>query len=135
VEDAAEHKEFIYIVDDESALGQMANTILSFRGYKARVFSDPVKALEHMQNAGNKPSLLITDCIMGTMNGLELIEHFKTALPSLKTILMSGTITDEFVQKCPVRPDRFIPKPYSADTLLNVVDELMEANSGESAGI
>jgi len=128
VDEPIQNKEFIYIVDDESALGQMANTILSFRGYRAHVFSDPAKALEHMQTAGIKPALLITDCIMGTMNGLELIEQFKKALPELKTILMSGTITQEFVQKCPIRPDRFIPKPYSADTLLNMVAELMEAD-------
>jgi len=126
---AVQDKEFIYIVDDESALGQMANTILSFRGYEARVFNDPVQALEHMQKAEKKPALLITDCIMGAMNGLELIEQFKKANPALKTILMSGTITNEFVEKCPVRPDRFIPKPYSADTLLNAVHALIDPKS------
>jgi len=134
VDEPAPNKEFIYIVDDESALGQMANTILGFRGYRARVFNDPAKALEHMQKSGAKPALLITDCIMGTMNGLELIEQFKKVLPELKTILMSGTITNEFVQKCPVRPDRFIPKPYSADTLLNTVEELMEATDRARQG-
>jgi DNA-binding NtrC family response regulator len=127
VDEIAQNKEFIYIVDDESALAQMANTILGFKGYRAHVFNDPAKAFEHMQNAGIKPALLITDCIMGSVNGLELIEQFKKVLPELKTILMSGTITNEFVEKCPVRPDRFIPKPYSADTLLNIVEELMAA--------
>ena len=117
--------ERIYIVDDESALGQMANTILSFRGYQASVFSDPAKALEHLQSSDRKPVLLITDCIMGSMSGIELIEECKKAVPGLKTILLSGTITDEFVQKCPVQPDRFIPKPYAADTLLDTVDELI----------
>ena len=120
--------ECIYIVDDESALGQMANTILSFRGYQASVFTDPSKALEHLQSANRKPILLITDCIMGSMSGIELIEQCKKAVPGLKTILLSGTITDEFVQKCAIQPDRFIPKPYAADTLLDTVDELIGRN-------
>jgi two-component system response regulator YesN len=119
-------EECIYIVDDESTLAQMANTILSFRGYRARIFNDPVKALEHLKSSPRKPSLLITDCIMGSLSGLELIEESKRAVPQLKTILMSGTITEEFVQKCSVVPDRFIPKPYAADTLLDMVDELMQ---------
>jgi len=120
-------------VDDESALAQMANTILSFRGYRARIFNDPNSALEFLEKAKIKPSLLITDCIMGSMNGLELIEAFKKLVPDLKTILMSGTITNDFVQKCPVIPDRFIPKPYPADLLLDAVDDLFRPNPDATA--
>jgi DNA-binding NtrC family response regulator len=115
----------IYIVDDEAALAQMANHILSLRGYQAAVFSDPAEALRHLKSSPTPAALLITDCVMGEMNGLELIEEFRKQVKDLRTILLSGTITDDFVRKCPTKPDRFIPKPYGADALLDTVDELM----------
>src|SRR5262245_1267066 len=117
----------IYIVDDESALAQMTNQVLSLRGYNAAVFDDPLKALEHLKSTPRDTVLLITDCIMGRMNGLELIEEFQKRVKNLRTILLSGTITDEFVQKCQVQPDRFLAKPYGTDALLEFVDELMTA--------
>jgi DNA-binding NtrC family response regulator len=130
MEPGTQPEECIYIVDDESALAQMASTILSFRGYRARVFNDPNSALKFLEESSIKPSLLITDCIMGSMNGLELIEEFKKAVPGIRTILMSGTISNEFVQRCPVTPDRFIPKPYPADLLLDAVDQLIKTDTG-----
>lgn len=130
MEPGTQPEECIYVVDDESALAQMVSTILSFRGYRPRVFNDPALALEFLEKAPTKPSLLITDCIMGSMNGLELIEKFKEAVPGIRTILMSGTITDEFVQGCPVTPDRFIAKPYPAKVLLDAVEQLIKPDTG-----
>lgn len=121
----------IYIVDDESALAQMACHILGLRGYQAKVFSDPNTALEHLNNHPADSLLLITDCIMGKMNGLELIELFQKKVKHLRTILLSGTVTGEFLEKCQVQPDRFLPKPYGADALLEAVDQLMGAASAE----
>jgi two-component system, cell cycle sensor histidine kinase and response regulator CckA len=115
----------IYIVDDEEALGEMAHQILALSGYEASVFSDPADALVAMRDATEKPVLLITDGMMGSMNGLELIEQFKKVVPAGKSILLSGTITDELMREHTVRPDRFIPKPYSADRLLRTVEELL----------
>ena len=62
---------------------------------------------------------------MGSMNGLELIEQFSKSVPDLRTILMSGTITDDFLQKCQLQPDRYLAKPYSAEVLLKAVEELL----------
>ena len=115
----------IYIVDDESALAQMNQSILGLRGHTAAVFNDPAKALEHLKKFPVESVLLITDCIMGSMNGLELIEEFQKHVKNLRTILLSGTITGEFLQKCQIQPDRFLAKPCDADALLDAVDELL----------
>jgi two-component system, cell cycle sensor histidine kinase and response regulator CckA len=119
----------IYIVDDESALASMAEQILGLGGYRATVFDDPAKALEEIKKSAKGSVLLITDCIMGKMNGLELIEEAQKHVKDLRTILLSGTITGEFVRKCQVQPDRFLAKPYAADKLLMLVDELAGASA------
>lgn len=115
----------IYVVDDESALAQMVKHILGLRGYEAEVFDNPRSALEHLKEHPADQVLLITDCVMGSMNGLELIEEFQRQVKQLRTILLSGTITSDFVQKCQVQPDRFLAKPYPADDLLTAVDDLL----------
>ena len=123
----------IYIVDDESALAEMASHILRVRGYDPAVFCDPVEALKSLKTAPAESVLLITDCIMGSMNGLELIEEFQKHVKHLRTILLSGTITDEFVQRCQVQPDRFLAKPYAADALLNAVDDLLASKASTNS--
>jgi DNA-binding NtrC family response regulator len=115
----------IYVVDDETVLAQMTSSLLGVQGLKPLVFNNPVKALDHIRNNPTDTALLITDCIMGPMNGLELIEEFQKVVANLRTILLSGTITNEFIKACQVQPDRFIPKPYASDTLLRAIDELM----------
>lgn len=121
----AERKAPIYIVDDEDALGQMAHEILSMHGYHTVVFSDPCAALESLRSAAEKPQLLITDGMMGPMNGLELIEEFKRLVPRGKAILVSGTITGDIVRDSSTQPDSFISKPYPADKLLRAVAGLL----------
>lgn len=115
----------IFLVDDEPTLAEMAEHILALRGYKATVFIDPVKALRQITARKTKPHLLITDYLMGCMNGLELIEEYKTIYPDGKTLLLSGTITDAQITNARVRPDLFLAKPYSADDLLKAVEELV----------
>lgn len=115
----------IYVVDDESALANLTNRVLELRGYKAAVFHSPAEAIANLKQNPSDHVLLITDCIMGKMNGLELIEEFAKRVKHLRTILLSGTITGEFVRNCQVQPDRFLSKPYGPDALLDAVEELL----------
>lgn len=116
----------IYIVDDESMLAEVAHLILSQEGYTTQVFVDPVEALSSFTRDEEKPRLLVTDCVMGGMDGLELIRRCREQDPALKTILLSGTVTAEFVEKQPVSPDRFIPKPYNVQVLIDAVNDLLD---------
>lgn len=117
----------IYIVDDEATLAEMAEQILALRGYKATVFTNPVKALKQLTSGKQKPHILITDYLMGCMNGLELIEEYKKVVPEGKALLMSGTITDDVRNAARIVPDRFLSKPYLAEDLLKAVDQLVKS--------
>jgi DNA-binding NtrC family response regulator len=124
-------KPLIYIVDDEELLGEMAEALLKTEGWDSTVFSNPEKALESFRSAEVRPKLLVTDCVMREMNGIELIKFCREVHPGLKAILLSGTVAEDYIRAQNTQPDRFIPKPYRAETLLKAVRDLME---GESAG-
>lgn len=117
----------VYIVDDESVLSEMLCDLLVLEGYPARWFSSSEVALKEFANASPRPRLLVTDFGMKGINGMELIQRCRQLNPRLKTISCSGTGTDYF-KDYQIQPDRFVPKPFTAETLLTTVRELL---SGE----
>ena len=116
----------IFIVDDNALLGELAGTVLKSEGYAVRSFTDPKEVLKAMKEADPKPVALVTDYDMGEMNGLELIVSSHKIHPSLKTVLLSGTINDSFVAKHPAKVHRFLGKPYLPTQLKSMVGELLQ---------
>jgi DNA-binding NtrC family response regulator len=118
-------KELVFIVDDEALLGQLAETLLTDAGYRTRTFLDPEDVLREIRDDGERPALLVTDYVMGSMTGLELIEECKKYHPELRTILLSGTVSESYVHKFSIQPDHFIPKPYQVGKFVSVVNETL----------
>jgi CheY-like chemotaxis protein len=116
----------IFVVDDEPMLLELAAVILEPQGYKVKVFRDPEIALQAFNSAKPRPDLLITDYAMHTMNGMELIEHFRRIEPRQKILLVSGTVGEDIFQNSPAKPDRFLAKPYQAHQLTNMVRSMVE---------
>lgn len=117
--------ELIFIVDDEALLGQLAETVLTEAGFRTRTFLDPTDALRAMREDGERPDLLVTDFVMGSMTGLELIEGCKGCHPTLRTILLSGTVNESQVSTYSTQPDLFIPKPYRVGAFVKSVIDLL----------
>ena len=62
---------------------------------------------------------------MGQMNGMDLIRECKRLNPQQKTILLSGTVDEDIYADSPVRPDRFLAKPYQINKLVEVIRSLL----------
>jgi len=83
-----------------------------------------------LQGAGearNKPDLVITDFAMGSVNGFEVIERCKKAHPTLKTLLVSGTVDENFSRLAPVNPIAFSPNLSSRASCWNSSKTLLAA--------
>jgi DNA-binding NtrC family response regulator len=115
----------IFIVDDNALLVEYAGTVLKKAGYEVMFFTDPASALQAVKDAHPRPVALVTDYEMGQMNGLDLIVSCHKIHPSLKTVLLSGTIDLAFVDKHPARVHRFLGKPYQPAQLKTMVGELL----------
>jgi CheY-like chemotaxis protein len=115
----------IYVVDDEPMLLELATIILEPHGYHIKTFRDPGLALQSFQTAQPRPDLLITDYAMHTMNGMQLVEHFRQLQPRQKILLVSGTVGEDIFQDAPERPDRFLAKPYQATQFTEAVKTLL----------
>ena len=70
-------------------------------------------------------AIILTDYFMGKMNGLELLTRCKQLDPAVKTILLSGTVEEDFVQEHASQPDKFLQKPFRPQNLVETVRGLL----------
>src|SRR5436190_7358802 len=121
----------IYVVDDESLIGEVVEAILKLEGFTPKFFVDPRHAYDAFVEAEPKPDLLLTDFIMTPINGMELIERCKQIAPDLKTLLYSGNVGEEIVQFYSARPDGFLSKPFLPKQLISLVNRILGKTSGK----
>ena len=117
----------IFVVDDEPMLLELATVVLEPLGYTLRTFRDPDSALEEFTRANPRPALLITDYAMHTMNGMDLIRECRRLEARQPILLVSGTVGAEVFSDSPIKPDRFLAKPYKAKELADLVATLLQA--------
>jgi two-component system, cell cycle sensor histidine kinase and response regulator CckA len=116
----------VYVVDDSPMLSELAATVLESAGYSVRYFTDPKVVIEAFNEAGPKPDVLVTDYDMGEINGVELVRQLHKVHPSLKTVLLSGTVSNSMMSMHPGEVHRFLGKPYDPAQLKNLVAELLQ---------
>ena len=115
----------IFVVDDEALIGEFVGAILQQEGFEIACFSDPAVALREFHEAPVKPELLVTDYVMQPMNGMELIQKIRKAIPGFKAILYSGNVTEEITELYETPPDAFLNKPFQPTTLIDVVRKVL----------
>jgi DNA-binding NtrC family response regulator len=128
-EDQQKTGTLIYVVDDEPMVGEVVEILLQMEGFQPRLFQDPAVALMDFLGANPRPTLLITDFVMGSMNGMELIDNCKQIQPDLKTILFSGNVGEKITASYSVKPDRFVSKPFQPKVLIEVIRSLLKENA------
>lgn len=126
----------ILVVDDDIAVRDSIQTILSLDGY------DVVEAENGRQGeaeiARRVPDLLILDIFMPERDGFETIRSLRRTHPDLKILAISGagerpldralTFAREF------GADAVLPKPFTADALRTWVRALLVSEAREVNG-
>lgn len=107
----------ILVVDDESLLLTMAETILSEFGYQVLTASSGQKALAILSQPATKVNLVITDLVMPGMGGRELIERIRQAEPALPIMCTSGYVMAEDKKV----GAGYLQKPFTSSELLRKV--------------
>jgi two-component system chemotaxis response regulator CheY len=113
----------ILIADDDVDFAENCSMMLESHGYDVSVALSGTEALEKIVD--NKPELLISDCCMPGIGGVELSKQIKAGPPGgrFPVLLMSGSL------KCQVAPgasyDGFLRKPFLAEELLLEVRKLL----------
>lgn len=116
----------IFVVDDEPMIGEVVKAILELEGFQIEVFQDPTAALAVLQQS-RQPDLLLSDFVMPSLNGMELIEQARKINPGLKTVLFSGNFGSDIMRYYPVKPDKFLNKPFQPKVLTDMIRAVLAA--------
>jgi CheY-like chemotaxis protein len=117
----------VLIVDDNADMRSFVKIVLERAGFETQVAADGERALD-LQRA-HPVDVLITDIFMPERDGIELIHQFKSAFPQVKIIAMSGggriSRTDYLSFATDIGADLVLRKPFAADTLLSLLQDLV----------
>jgi CheY-like chemotaxis protein len=122
--------ETVLVVEDAEPLRMLARIFLKENGYSVLTAADGSEAQQVAAQALGPIHLLLTDVVMPGINGRVLAERLAPFHPTMKVLYMSG-YTDSFIAGHGVLADgvHLIHKPFTEETLLRKIRELLDAGS------
>lgn len=114
--------ELILVVDDESAIREIAKETLLTFGYQVLTASDGTEALALFAQHNDEVQCVITDMMMPFLDGPATIRALRKLAPDLKIIATSGLkANDKIAEAAKLGVATFLPKPYTAADLLKAL--------------
>jgi len=115
----------ILIVEDDDQIRTLTTFILEERGYTVLAATGLHEAVYLVESTATPLDLLVTDLRMPGGSGLELYTRLITRYPTLKVLFMSGYSEHEISQQQAVVKNHFLSKPFTLDTLVSKVHEIL----------
>lgn len=124
-ESSPKGKETILVVDDEAAIRELTEEILTLQGYEVLTAENAMQALHMLGN--ESIDVLVSDVIMPEMDGYQLAIAAQKKHPQLKIQMVSGYNDKHFVSEVDEQlRQQQLHKPYDSKTLLERIRILLD---------
>jgi two-component system, cell cycle sensor histidine kinase and response regulator CckA len=125
--DRSRSGEAVLVVEDDDSVRGLARRVLESRGYRVWLASSPEEALDVMRDYGAEMSLLITDVVLPSMSGHDLVDRVRGHFPSMPVLFMSGyTQGDVLRQGSVTSEEHFLEKPFTPEAFAHTVREILD---------
>ncbi|MDI1312737.1 PAS domain S-box protein [Prosthecobacter sp.] len=122
--------ELILVVDDEAAVQQITKQTLETFGYRVLLAADGAEAVSLYSQYRSEVALVLTDMMMPVMDGPATIQVLMRMNPEICIIAASGMNAAGMEEKAAnTGVKNFLPKPYTAETLLKTLDAVLHAGA------
>lgn len=120
------HAQLILVVDDEAAIIDITRQTLETFGYRVVTAANGAEAMAIFAMQNREIDLVLTDIMMPIMDGLALIPALRRLKPDVRVIATSGiNASGDEARALKAGAQRFIGKPYTADRLLHLIDQVL----------
>ncbi len=120
--------ELVLVVDDELSVRQVVKQTLEVFGYRVLLAVDGVEASTVFTAQQKEIAVVLTDMMMPVMDGLATIQVLMRMNPEVRIIAASGlSVKDMVARATSAGVKHFIPKPYSAETLLKTLALVLQS--------
>jgi PAS domain S-box-containing protein len=120
--------ETVLVVEDESAVRDIARSVLSRLGYVVLLAPGGHEALATSAAFASTIHLVVSDAVMPGMGGAEAVQRLQQQRPGLKALFMSGYTDDEMMRSGIVSSEvRFLQKPFEPAGLARAVRDALDA--------
>ena len=116
------HGERILFVDDEQAIAEIGELLLTRLGYQVSATTSSIHALELFRRTPEAFDLLVSDQTMPTMTGVDLAREVRRIRPDLPVILCTGyseRLTEEVTKELGI--NALLMKPVETERLAAVI--------------
>ncbi|MGA2278914.1 MAG: PAS domain S-box protein [Verrucomicrobiota bacterium] len=124
------HNELVLVVDDEEPIRNLAQKVLTRFGYRVLLAADGAEAVSVYAPRQKEIDVVITDMAMPIMDGPATVVALKAINAGVRIVSSTGLASDgglAMVKNTGIQ--HFIPKPYTAETILNTLHEVLHGNS------
>jgi two-component system cell cycle sensor histidine kinase/response regulator CckA len=116
----------ILLVEDEAFVRKVACEILRSAGYRVLSAPNAGDAVQAFRGHAEEVQLLLTDVVLPDRNGCDLALELIAVSGGVKAIFISGYPENSITRKgFPQRGWFYLPKPFSAVSLLQKVKEVL----------
>jgi CheY-like chemotaxis protein len=125
----------ILLVEDQPTLRQLISEILGFSGYQVTSVAGGREALELLQSGAYFPNLILSDLLMDSGNGDELLEAVRSEWlwREIPFILMSGKEQIEALRmELKYGVQGYLEKPFGIADFLALVQKVISAPRSNS---
>jgi CheY-like chemotaxis protein len=117
----------ILVVEDSPTNQKIACKMLSKLGYRSIVAEDGQQALEKLKSQREEISLILMDCRMPVMDGLQATQVIRSQGDKIPIVALTANNTEEDREACmQVGMDEFLSKPISKKDLESVLQSFIQ---------
>ncbi len=122
----------ILVADDDLMVRTVVKKRLAHAGHSVVIARDGIEALHQFEC--EDPDLALLDASMPWVSGFDVCREIRTLDPhrNCKVVFLSGATvpTADYVSRCAnaCEADAYIRKPYEADDLLRVIENVLETD-------
>ena len=116
----------VLLVEDEAAVREATKRMLRKFGFVVIEAKNGQDALMLWDKEGKTVDVVLTDVVMPAMGGAELAKALRARRQDLRVVFMSGYTQGTLeLSSMDEAATRFLPKPFTADQLVNTLRELL----------